>query len=285
MASKKVDPEETLSILSKQKPKFRDAHDAVSFLLHAEMLRRGCTLVGLTEGGDNKKPITDCPSDWNKSDEAYTFKYLHPSTKEPIVMKMLRMENSLLVHAAKKEDGKVYSATFKVEDYVEPKAPLTEYSKIFKDVEGILTLFQSTIADKVAPPPKVSDETQVGKNKRTTTEEEKAIPDDFWGGIRVPPIGRPGIGLPGGPRGDFGGDLSPFAEGGGNLYGPGQFPFRIGGGPLGPTGPLPRPGGPGGPRFDPFGPFSGIGQEPDPDDLRPPGPGRPGRRGGPPDII
>jgi len=281
--------DDTRAILSKNKPKFRDGHDAIAFVLHSDLIRRGCTLVGLSENDSNTKSIGENPTDWNKSDEAYTFKYLHSSVKDPILVKMLRMDSQLLIHAASKADGKVHSLTVNVDDYLDRKISLSDYSKIYKDLNGLLSLFANSIGDKVAALKEQAKETISSKSKADEREDLRSEEEklkDFWGGVSVPPVGRrPAPGFPS-PGGDFDRDLDPFSGGGGNLYGPGNFPFGIGGpAPLGPGG-LPRPGTgpiPRGPRFDPFGPFGGLGRDPDPDHARIPRPGRPGS--GDPDII
>jgi len=281
---------DSLAILTKNKPKLRDRHDAIAFLLHSDLIRRGCSLIGLSENDNSTKSIGENPTDWNKSEEAYTFKYLHSSAKDPFIVKMLRMDNQLLVHAAKKDDQKVYSMTVNCDDYVDAKASLSEYSKVYKDLNGLMSLFASSIGDKLALPKeketsKSKEDQREDLREDLRSEEEKL--KDFWGGVYVPPVARrPPSGFPS-PGGDFDRDLDPFGGGGGNLYGPGNFPFGIGGpSPLGPGG-LPRPGTgpmPRGPRFDPLGPFGGIGRDPDPDHARLPRSGRRGG-GGDPDII
>lgn len=73
--------------------------------------------------------------------------------------------------------------------------------------------------------------------------------------------------------GPFAGDIDPLTGGpGGNLMGPQNFP----GGPYSDGRGAPRPGVPGmAPRFDPYGPIPGVGNDPDFDEMLPPGPGGP----------
>ena len=53
------------------------------------------------------------PADWNKSSDGYCFQYKHADVSKPVVFKLLRMENVLLAHAAKKDEDKVHSMEIK----------------------------------------------------------------------------------------------------------------------------------------------------------------------------
>jgi proteasome inhibitor subunit 1 (PI31) len=281
-----LDPAPVLASINSARPTYRDAHDAVAFALNCAMLEKGFKLVGLDDAGDEKKELEAAPTGWNASEEGYCFVYTHPKLPKPVVLKALRMEGTLIAHAAVKGDegGKVHSLELNVEDYV--NKDVKDAAKAYKDLSGLVALIDRGIRSQVLPveaKPKTETKTETAKAepKKPRDPEDDPLRDPRY--PRRPPrspledddardLG--GLGGWRGPGGMFGGDLDPMGGGGGSLLGPHNFPGV--GSPGVPMGRGGR-GGRGGmaPRFDPFGPMPGIGRDPGFDDFLPPGPGGP----------
>jgi len=287
-----------LKILSDNKPSFRDIHDAVAFLLHASMLKSKFRCVGVTDAvpTQDAKEMSAVPEGWNRSEDAYCFQYRLPEdykqNESRVLMKFLRMEQSLLIHAVRKggtddNANKSFSLDLNVGDHVKSDVALDQYDKLYRDAAGLITLFEQSIKSKLLPPPPVAAAPEHDQRARDPNYDPLRIdrPRPRFDDPRINPDGRPFV-----PAGEF----NPFAPGpfgGGELMGPGNFglgPNPMFGPPGGgiPGGPgVPFPGRGRGARFDPYGPFPGS-NDPDPDILRRPG-GRPFGPGGGgfPDII
>jgi len=195
---------------------------------------------------------------------------------------LLRMEDALLIHVFKHDDGKRIDFELNVGDYINKSAKPDEFDKLFKDENGLSALFGKHLA-QIVPADK---EKPKSENKAAPAADSRPVPayDPFGGSPLLDDRFRPRVPV-GGPIGigDGDSDLNPLGPGlhplgpgamrpPSNLIGPDQF----GGGGRG-RGMRPR--------FDPFGPAPGLGGEPDFDELPPPGPSGPrlfpfGRGGG-----
>ena len=300
-----ADSNGVLSSLIGRAPQYKDGHDAVMFALHTHLLRRSLVCHALTppplstsssQQQPQQRELPYVPPGWNSSDDSYSFTYHHSTLPHvTIVVKGVKMGGSLIVHAIRQRggDGSTGSTThtqlkddvpasveLSVSDYVNSTASLSDYRSLYKDLGGLLLLFDSQVAARILPPPPAQSSIAAFHQ-----------PNDVRDPLRVPPVRSPfSVGEEDEDRlrdprfrprvGDFEDDLNPLGglhggRVGGSLMGPGQFPY---GGPGG-VGPH-RPTVPGlAPRFDPYGPVPGM-SEPDFDELVPPGlPGQAGPRG------
>src|SRR5438270_58495 len=105
-----------LHYITSQNPSFRDAHDAVMFALHSHMVTNRCfQLVSINDSSPDLSSSTTTSTSldgWNRSSDAYSFTYTHPNspitaTSSPTsptlyILKALRMDSSLLLHATTK---------------------------------------------------------------------------------------------------------------------------------------------------------------------------------------
>lgn len=239
----------------------RDQHDAAAIVLHLAMREKGFVCVSTSDASTTEtKDLGVIPPGWSSSSDGYCFQYRHNDLPgKTVLMKALRMEQYLLVHAVG-ADGKIRSVDIDTQQYVNKDAPLDDYERLFKDLPGLIGAFDRSVRSQVAPPPKAEarDEAPaagaVPRHPAVPPPAFDPLRDDRYRPQPVPPVYDP--------------DLDPLGPG---------LP------PLGPGGPRPMPGnliGPGHlggrgrgiPRFDPFGPAPGIGGEPDFDEALPPGP-------------
>jgi len=162
------------------------------------------------------------------------------------------------------------SLEISVDDFVRSNiTDWSDYQALYKDLAGLLALFDAQLVSKVlpatnAPPIHVPNVTPIDVPSqprlyplpRNVIDDRTLIDDENQDDrLRDPRFRR--------PRGDFEGDLNPFAPASGNLMGPRNFPFPNPNGDERPSG-LPGLA----PRFDPYGPKPGMG-EPDFDELVP----------------
>lgn len=271
------------SVFIKARPTLRDAHDCVVFALHSDMIASHFRCIGLTEDPDEKADLPLCPPGWNTSKDVYCFKYIHPDDNDDmIVIKFVRMDKMLMVHASSRKNNQIHTLTLNANDYVNTPTNLSKHDTILKDTSRLSALFTHNIKSKLTPEKKIektpnqtSDPLRIDR-KRYQPPDSLIDPDDgFQQGFPFPMAG-----------GDFDRDLNPFpgigvgplgggmGRGGvgGNLFGPDRFPQGLG--------PRPGPRRPFQPGYDPMGPFAGPGGEPDPDHMR-----VPGRRGGFPPFM
>jgi translation initiation factor IF-2 len=254
--------------------------------------------------------LPSIPPNWNSNADGFCFQYLSTAGSSPqrLLVKSLRMDRVLMVHATVKSGAAASSASqsasiksldLNVDDHVNsaalpsaaaPAAASSsgpDFSKLYKDLPALLARYDSAVLDPLLPKPASVD---AGADK-----QRAAGPGPAHDPLRVPPRG--GFQPPSyddeneylrdpfrRPRGDFHGDLAVGGgPNGGMLMGPRNFPGMTGGGG-GAGGPMRPPGM--APRFDPYGPVPGMG-DPDFDELPPPGvagpnlPGIGGPLGGP----
>jgi len=89
--------------------------------------------------------------DWNRNSDGYSFVYRHPASQLPYVMKIIKMDQMLFVHCLSKQEGKVHNLEINIADYVRTDAPLTEYDKLYKDLDTLQSLFEQAVSFKLVP--------------------------------------------------------------------------------------------------------------------------------------
>lgn len=251
-----------LSFFRQASPVLRDAHDVLAFAVHGVFVQAGFVCVSVSDSevkGEGGGGI--CPQHWNAELETYCFQYKHPRSSSNLILKMVRLEDMLLVHGLTLADQALRSAELYVYDYVRRDFKRDDFSSLLMHEDRLKALLHRQLIDKILPPE---------VEKPSPVEDQR----DYRDPLRVPsrgpfvepprgPSWNPDPTMPFGPRGgDFGSDIGPgFGMPGslpGNLMGPGHFGAR-------------GPGLVARPRFDPFGPPGAPG-EPEPDHLRMPGP-------------
>eukprot|EP00455_Lapot_gusevi_P042487 TRINITY_DN5046_c0_g1_i3.p1 TRINITY_DN5046_c0_g1~~TRINITY_DN5046_c0_g1_i3.p1 ORF type:complete len:281 (+),score=28.11 TRINITY_DN5046_c0_g1_i3:67-909(+) len=275
-----MDPAQVLQQIGDSQPQFRDKHDALAFALHSAFLKAGFKLVGLDEDGADAD-LAAAPAGWNQTEDTYCFRYTHPrQANQQFLLKMLRLENNLIVYGVKKNTNELHTVEFNVDDYVgDVNAAVPQ---MYRELATVLRLFENGIVNNLVPPaPREQPREQPRRYDPYDPYRNDPLRDDP---LRIP--SRRPQPVPYGPRGDFDQDLygplgpMPLGPGfgapPGSLMGPGHPAF---GGPgrgvhpaFGGPGPAPLPGqGRGrGIRFDPYNPLGRA--DPDNDHLPPPGP-------------
>lgn len=277
---------ENISLIQQIKqlsPQLKNKYDAIVFILHLYMKQNGFNFVGCGDKNDETVSNLAIPTDWNKNEDSYTFRYKHSNIKSTILLKAILLEKQLLVHAMLIEDKSMFHMDIDIDDFVKDNVYLDNYDELYKSLETLITTFKSQIVDKLFSVEKSSqkEETKKPVADRPSDYDPLRIPNS--GPRRNPnswlmepgyPDSTPfGVGrsdifpdIPSGPNGLWG-------PGSGNLVGPGhpgfnpRFGDQFGRG----RGNLPR-GHPPGARFDPFGP-PGSGNRfgnPDNDEMPPP---------------
>ena len=251
-----------LSLLQGRAPQYRDAHDAVVFAIHTHLLRKGLVCHALTppaspSPADLQRELPVVPPGWNGSDEAYSFTYHQQraaTVAVVVVLKAIKMGQTLLVHmitqrllvvqqpsaaassasappasassAAVKDEVPV-SLEVNVTDYINTGASLSDYRALYRDLAGLLLLFDSQLGSRVIPTAAAADSRATAvpdlhaRDPLRFPQRNPLLVDDDDDDDRLrDPRARP-------QRGDFDGDLNPLAVGGGisgNLMGPRNFP-------------------------------------------------------------
>ena len=170
--STSADSNAVLSLLTGRAPTYRDASDAVIFALHTHLLRRGLTCYALTPPSSTSTPSSTPPRElpyvppgWNASDDAYSFTYyLSSAPSVSVIMKAVRMGGSLLVHVLRQNPPPAQGATqpaggakadspvsleVNVGDYVNEGAALSDYRALYRDLGGLLMLFDSQLGSRI----------------------------------------------------------------------------------------------------------------------------------------
>lgn len=290
-SSQPLTPSGVVTPFQDQKPKLRNGFDALSLIFHLVMKNSGFKFLGCGDDYNVENANKDelAPEGWNKSDDAYSFKYKHPRSSMTYVIKSLVMGQKLLVHGLGLEDGTIHNIEISVNDYVKQGAKMDDYDNLFKDLDRLILTFKTGIVNKIFP-----EGTKEGyEHSPSTINVQRSQPspnnipyDPYNDPLRVPerhPRQPVSPLMEGGPY--YPPFVSPFAIGGGDLnpfqgpYVP--FPGTTPGNLVGPNHPGFQPRSPQfgrgrgfippppGARFDPFGP--GNMGEPDRDDFPPPG--------------
>mmetsp|Transcript_5770 Transcript_5770/g.14009 ORF Transcript_5770/g.14009 Transcript_5770/m.14009 type:complete len:289 (-) Transcript_5770:56-922(-) len=279
--------EKTVAFLAELSSKglvFKNDHDALAFTIHMQFLRNEFVCTGISEEDSEKKDLSEIPEGWNDSDEGYCFCYRSKDGKEKVLLKMMKIEDSLLVYAMKpKQNAKLHKVHLVLKDRIKqsPKGekPVLD-KKLFVDLIALIKDFEFKILNPIlgVEPKKPDESSNSEETKQTANTRQEPIPIDPG----APRPGFPGF-EPTAPR--FPGRLqprprprpgfNPFGPDTGMLIGPRNPGFGRGGVPD-PRRPFPgrNPGRIPGARFDPFGPFGAGGPgEPKPDHWRAPGRG------------
>eukprot|EP00049_Salpingoeca_infusionum_P025585 m.20406 g.20406 ORF g.20406 m.20406 type:complete len:267 (+) comp8159_c0_seq2:124-924(+) len=237
-----------------------DAQEAAALVFHAFMLSYGCT--------PSQEPVSD---GWNASDDVFKFQYTLDS--QPIVMKLLKMDGSLMIHVQVEGESAIaheqdIAALINTDcDFSRPDVCV---SLLVPQVYLEFTQLLPFARVRMAAAQRYQSESETPAAKRgepmPTTgplpDNAPMQPDNPFriGGADV----QPNIGQPIGP-------------GGGMYVGPDHPMFRHRHDPT--RDPLrdprfPRQGIPPGARYDPINPFGLGGMSPGPDHMRfPPGSG------------
>jgi len=263
-----IEPVQVLSAIEAEKPKLNSFTDAVVVALHYLMILEEFRFQG--EGVSENK----LPEKWNQSSDVYTFRYKHSRSSMTFSLKCLVLEDKLLVHAVAVENTKnIFDLELSIDEYINKNINLTDYEKLYKNLDKLVTLFKVNISRKLVPEinkPGYEESMSNTASSTTNSNRNNDGQDDNYDPLRIGPIRQP-------PQYD------PLRVGGPSRYGP---PFGIGTGDRFPsiTPPLPGMGGFGGdngnwmgpnhPAFgivDPFAPNTGFGGPPLPRGSVPPG--------------
>ncbi|ELU09036.1 hypothetical protein CAPTEDRAFT_176567 [Capitella teleta] len=253
--------------------------DALVCVIHWTLVKEGfkCVANGevAPENVTSSKGSEMLPAAWNDLDDLYHLIYVESSSHSTFLLKIIRIEGSLLVHLMKLSNESIHDVTFNTSEYV--TADLSSYDSAFQNADGVARLVKTDLVDQFLQP----------KPKAEEAKQPRQRPEEDSDPLRV---GRPlrGRGAhPGMDPFNIGtGDLDPLGArtGGGMIFDPLRSGFPEGGVPqpgAGYPGALPRGSVPPGARFDPFGPpdldrsgnyRGGRGRSgPDPDHMPMPG--------------
>jgi proteasome inhibitor subunit 1 (PI31) len=260
--------------LARRRPQVRDAHDVVALALHLHVLQRGWTCIGLRE--EDEKDAIDfgpCPDGWNANADGYSFLYRLPAGGGVVLARMVRIDDSLMLHALRKGSEVVQTLEVQLASVVDAAALAEQlrlkqanaahavaFSRVLHSggLAAQLALLDKQVVQALAPAP-AAGRRGGAAGPRQGQPLQPALPnpliDPRFGGPRFPGPAPAG--------GDFDPDVFPLPGGvGADPFG-GPLPARPGGNLVGPDSDLfdPRRGptrgrGRGrGPRFDPYGPL------------------------------
>jgi len=276
-----LEPIQVFSAIENDKPKFNNTTDAIAVVLHYVMVLEGYHLEGVP-ASDSTKP----PEKWNQSNEIYSFRYKHNRSSMTFSLKCLILEDKLLVHAVAIENTKnIFDLELCIDDYVDKNINLSDYAKLYKNFDKLVTLFKVNISRKLVPEinkPGYEENTTAAASTNTNNNNNNRNDNIDYDPLRIGPIRQPppsnydplrvgGPPIYGPPFGIGTGDRFPaitpplpgmggFGGNTGNWIGPNHPGFGINS-PFAPDTafgqPLPRGAVPPGARFDPFGPPTG----------------------------
>ncbi|XP_071142842.1 proteasome inhibitor PI31 subunit-like [Mytilus edulis] len=251
----------------------RSSQDALVTVIHWNLISSGfkCCGIGDDEKAKNQKKSEMLPNGWNANQDMYTLRYKDSSDKVHI-LKIMRVDEDLLVHFMDIKSEKVTSINISTTDYT--TGDLSSFDEAFKHLDKLKKQLKKEIIDEITKSPRSGSSSEPSSSR----PQRSRLHDDDHDPLRVPPRHPhrqpvPGWNDPDDPFSVGRGDLDPFGRTGGGMV---FDPFHPGGRRGGPDpsaglpGRLPRGAVPPGARFDPFGP-PGTGPGPDPDHLPPPG--------------
>jgi len=297
-----------IQTLKDTKPALLNEFDAIVVVLHCVMRELGFRCVGLSESKpeSNNNAEAPIPEGWNASSgDSYSFRYKHNQSSMTFILKVLVMNDKLLVHGLAKEDNKIQTLELSVKDFIKEKAGLETYENLYNNLDNLIALFKINVTSKLLPmlnkPGYEAGDTNTTRNTTNPENQQRREEPRYdpyrdpllvHDPLRIPGTGRGPIPVPGGfgvgyadrfgPSFPGLGPIDPGAMG--NLVGPNHpgFGGRFNGpdpnyGLGGPR--LPRGAVPPGARFEPFGPPPPGALNPnfrnqfgpDNDDLPPPG--------------
>ncbi|XP_040187770.1 proteasome inhibitor PI31 subunit [Rana temporaria] len=240
-------------------PEISQPQDPLVCFIHWELISQGLRCLGKGEkAGANEKESERLPDGWASNKELYTLRYGNDKSK--ILLKVLRVDDTLIVNAMNTQTEKVSNLTLNVGDFIDP-ANLKDFHKVFKKK----TVLKRQLQTELLSPVLGSKETS-GKLERERERPPDYVPHSVPPGGPAPhytPRENPSGSAPYGAA-----DLDPLGGHGGMIFdpfGPGSRPRPD------PTIGLPPGAVPPNARFDPFGPPGSRRPGPDPDHLPPPG--------------
>ncbi|XP_072270408.1 proteasome inhibitor PI31 subunit [Pyxicephalus adspersus] len=241
-------------------PEISQPQDPLVCFIHWELISQGLRCLGKGDKAEaNDKESERLPDGWASNKELYTLRY--ENSKSKILLKALKVDNSLIVNVLDMKTEKVNNLTLNIGDFIDG-AHLKDFHRVFKKTKE---LKQSLHTELISP--------LLGFKKTTgKLEKEGERPPDYV--TPNVPSGHPAPlhtteENPSGniPYGHA--DLDPLGGHSGGMifdpFGPGSRPRPD------PTVGLPPGAVPPGARFDPFGPPGARRPGPDPDHLPPPG--------------
>eukprot|EP01114_Cavostelium_apophysatum_P012014 TRINITY_DN2667_c0_g1_i1.p1 TRINITY_DN2667_c0_g1~~TRINITY_DN2667_c0_g1_i1.p1 ORF type:complete len:299 (-),score=23.76 TRINITY_DN2667_c0_g1_i1:18-890(-) len=259
----------------------RNAHDAVTILLHSIMRSQGFEFVGCGETNDAKASEKFVTESWNREDGSYTFRYKHPKKQNVIfLIKCIVLGDNLLVHGLTEGDQATFDWEVRTTDFIRQKT-FDDVDNLYKDVEKLRYQFLSNIVFKLLPSEPSPQNTANPDNRNPYNDPLRVPPrnPNPYGN----PYADPYASDPHGGGGGFG-HVPPFGIGSNDLFPPMGGPFGM---PNGGSGNLFGPDHPGFGSRDPYqpSPFGGRGgqgrgypQGARFDPFMPPGFGGPGPR-------
>ncbi|KAK2140918.1 hypothetical protein LSH36_1205g00086 [Paralvinella palmiformis] len=255
----------------------KGAEDAIICCLHWAIISQDIKCIGAGEqipnDLDNVKKSELLPSGWNDSQDIYTLQYVQEQNKHIYMLKVIKIDEELIVHFMRMKDETVADMMVKISDY--STGNTSSYESSYSNVEELQTKFTKECLDPVI--------LYLGAKKSTTDVNKHSQSSDQGATSNKRPQRhpeRPEVPLPPAwhePDDPFAigrGDLDPLGPlGGGMVFDPLRVNRPMRG--INPNAGLPQPLPPGavppGARFDPFGPDTGGGSVPRPYDRRLPG--------------
>jgi len=227
----------------------------------------------------------EIPSEWNLSQDSWSFRYKHAKSPNTYVLKILKLGSKLMIHAmAIENENEVWNLDIIISNYINIEK--TDYNKVspidmLKNLDKLIDDFNSKISSKILKNVNFKKNITKEKENESQPHNNPYVRDDpNYDPLRIGPMGGRGgqfidprsIGRDDlyGVGGGFG-YIPGFGPGtGGNVVGPNHPMFQ--GGPVGRGGIIYPPSHPSGARYDPFGPVGpGFGNgPPKPDHFRPP---------------
>ncbi|XP_071941026.1 proteasome inhibitor PI31 subunit-like [Antedon mediterranea] len=248
----------------------RSKYDASVCFLHWCLLQNQYKCKGLLNNEDETplKLSELLPGGWNNDNDLYTLMYQSEST-EDFILKILRVEDTLLVNIQRLKDDKVCSWSFETSNFVNESSnwcfegTYKNLSKLQKELEQNLTQVFKT--EKKKSGENCSSSLLEDSQSRNNREDSHYIhrqgvphrqPDPYSMGVpRLDPFS---VGVS---------DLDPFSSHSSGML---MDPARSGLGIQPLPNRMPRGSGLPGARFDPVAPIMNY-QTPNPDHLPPPG--------------
>eukprot|EP01127_Copromyxa_protea_P022315 TRINITY_DN794_c0_g1_i2.p1 TRINITY_DN794_c0_g1~~TRINITY_DN794_c0_g1_i2.p1 ORF type:complete len:326 (+),score=49.83 TRINITY_DN794_c0_g1_i2:52-1029(+) len=275
-----------LDQIRKLEPPLSSKFDALIILIHAIFLDSGFKLVGLGEDGPSVEEKERIPSAWNMSTDSWAFRYRHARSSMTFLLKGIRLQDTILLHACSVEQKELCSVELQVDHFVTnfEKFNMSHLEDLYNNIPELQTQIEQSICRKLVPNEAdlPTDELSCGGAPQQPTQSEQPSqpsqpaqptppaqpaqpaqpsvqppsripqPDPAYDILRIPSSGSRGSGVPYIGGNDlypsFGGGYpgAPMPGGGGNLMGP-NHPFFVGGGAGVYPGVGPGvPGGPGG---------------------------------------
>ncbi|ESP03029.1 hypothetical protein LOTGIDRAFT_110935 [Lottia gigantea] len=248
----------------------RNSDDALVPVIHWKIISNGFKCVGKGEQANGQKSEV-LPAGWNNVENGYVLRYIQMETNKYFLLKVMKVDEALMVNFTREVDEKTANTTFKTSDY--STGNLQDYHGAFTNLEEFVRKLKWEILDEFLPTQKIPERQERFVPRSSLLEEDPLRLGGHGGPSRSSTSGyqQPEWMDPEGPFSVGHGDLDPLGRmGGGMLMDPRRSGPSFGMDPSsGLPARLPRGAIPPGARFDPFGP-PGARPSPDPDHMRPP---------------